>query len=133
MKAFFYQADIYCEDCGEELIADLGGRENCPALVDSNAWPDGAHDEGGGEADHPQHCGACGQFLDNPLTPDGENYVIDAFRDYIDRGAGRLSVLREWRDAYGWCWDHVTEVTVPLWEEDKPLTPAQSKRLLELN
>ncbi|MFN0317543.1 MAG: hypothetical protein ACKVQA_21165 [Burkholderiales bacterium] len=45
---------------------------------DSSEYPKGPYDEGGGEADSPQHCGGCREFLENPLTPDGMEYVRDA-------------------------------------------------------
>lgn len=134
MKAYVFQAALLCEDCGDEVKrhtpAPHGVDPTNPdeSLYDSGDWPKGPYGEGGGEADSPQHCDHCGEFLDNPLTSDGENYVIDAFREYVDTGRGNLEALQAWRDAYGWCWGHVEEVTIPLWEEDKPLTPAQQKR-----
>lgn len=132
MKAYVFQAALICEDCAS-LYKQQNTKpdhvdESDESSYDSDEWPKGPYGEGGGEADSPQHCDHCGKFLDNPLTGDGENYVIDAFREYVDTGRGNLEVLQAWRDAYGWCWDHVEEVTIPLWEEDKPLTPAQQER-----
>lgn len=134
MKAYVFQAALLCEDCGDEVKRQTRHRTALIRPTRTNrcmtpaTGPKGPYGEGGGEADSPQHCDHCGEFLDNPLTGDGENYVIDAFREYVDTGRGNLEVLQAWRDAYGWCWDHVEEVTIPLWEEDKPLTPAQQER-----
>jgi hypothetical protein len=47
---------------------------------DSDDLPKGPYADGGGEADTPQHCDGCGQFLGNPLTGDGLIYVEDALR-----------------------------------------------------
>jgi hypothetical protein len=47
---------------------------------DSDDLPKGPYSDGGGEADTPQHCDGCGQFLENPLTADGLIYVEDALR-----------------------------------------------------
>jgi hypothetical protein len=74
MKAYVFCADIYCEDCGKDMVADHK-REGTPDDGDSMKFPQGPFPEGGGEADTPQHCGGCGVFLGNPLTPDGVEYV----------------------------------------------------------
>lgn len=88
MKAYIYRAALYCQQCGEKLKANLDG-----ALADSGAtpgtqdgdserYPQGPYDNGGGEADCPQHCDACGVFLENPLTSDGDKYVREAAGEY---------------------------------------------------
>jgi hypothetical protein len=79
MRAYIYQADILCESCAREVMDDLRARglePTDPVLrEDSDTWPVGPFPNGGGESDAPQHCGACGIFLENPLTPEGEQYV----------------------------------------------------------
>jgi hypothetical protein len=50
---------------------------------DSDDLPKGPYAHGGGEADTPQHCDGCGQFLENPLTGDGLTYVEDALRRWL--------------------------------------------------
>ena len=128
MKAYVYQAALYCEDCGQRIA------EGLPYDEDSNNFPSGPWPEGGGEADCPQHCGTCGVFLDNPLTPDGETYVRDAFREFVETGRGSPDVLREWRDAYGWAWDDFTDITLPIIEEEGGgLKAAQWERLRSLD
>ena len=42
---------------------------------DPDDFPQECNQEGGGEADGPQHCGDCGVFLENALTTDGDTYV----------------------------------------------------------
>ena len=119
-KVYIYQADIYCEDCGQEIIdhkrsewralAATQAREVATDLetrfgidpdkwpkffdalersafrklaidssdessYDSGEFPKGPYDNGGGESDCPQHCGACHEFLENPLTSDGLEYA----------------------------------------------------------
>lgn len=81
--AYIYQADIYCEDCGNDLKAKFGPVK-FPS-EDSDEYPQGPFCDGGGEADCPQHCASCGMFLQNPLTPDGDNYVQEKAKDYENR------------------------------------------------
>ena len=95
MQVFIYNGDIYCLRCGNTIRALLPSPSNPDdeASYDSDDYPKGPYPDGGGEADCPQHCGcgeAClnaiklndgrkvGAFLENPLTTDGECYVIEA-------------------------------------------------------
>lgn len=94
MKAFIYRADIYCEGCGNAIKRDLD-TASLVTLEDSDHYPQGPYCNGGGEADCPQHCGACGVFLENPLTSDGVEYVREALTS-----DGDASILAEWRDFY---------------------------------
>jgi hypothetical protein len=89
MDAYMYQADLYCEECGEKIKADLKATCAVPenpsdeATFDSDDYPKGPFPDGGGESDCPQHCGGCGVFLENPLTSDGYNYVEEAIQEQI--------------------------------------------------
>lgn len=95
MDAYIYDADIYCYGCGEEIIKELraAGRYN---TGDSDDWPQGPMEDGGGESDSPQHCGSregcvneiqlywrkrpagkVSAFLENPLTSHGEEYLCE--------------------------------------------------------
>lgn len=136
-EVYIYQADIWCSECGEEIIDRLRAecREKAEKQVrevatdlesrfgidpdkwpkffdaleraafrklacdisdessyDSDEWPKGPYPDGGGEADTPQHCAGCHEFLENPLTSDGYEYVRENPRDEwdsfyeIDRG-----------------------------------------------
>lgn len=88
MEAYIYNADIYCEDCAETIKATLTG----PDTGDSDDYPQGPYPDGGGEADYPQHCGHCGEFLENSLTDNGANYVSEAV---ANNGAPEV-----WREFY---------------------------------
>jgi hypothetical protein len=99
MNAYIYCADIYCQQCGEQAKRALDGtgvKDN----GDSNRYPQGPYPDGGGEADTPQHCGDCLEFLENPLTGDGYNYVADRFDEYRERGRGSKPTLEVWAEFY---------------------------------
>lgn len=101
-SVYIYQADIYCSPCGEGIRRHLDMEGKTPefpdreSTYDSDSYPKGPYADGGGEADSPQHCGRCGVFLCNPLTPDGESYVLDKLAD----GTGNPDVLAEWAEFY---------------------------------
>ncbi len=115
MNAYVYCADLYCEECADEikqrilndvtarldpkidaailrLEKDLGIELSDrtferirgmaikaalpdPDMCDSGEYPCGPYADGGGESDTPSHCGGCQEFLENPLTADGYQYV----------------------------------------------------------
>jgi hypothetical protein len=70
---------------------------------DSDDLPKGPYGDSAGEADTPQHCDGCRQFLENPLTGDGLTYVEDAIREALTTkrltGATNEAVA-EWADFY---------------------------------
>lgn len=98
MNAYIYQADIFCADCGRSIRKRIKQEGKAPAdprdenTYDSDEYPKGPYQDGGGEADCPQHCGAgadclnamelggfkVGAWLENPLTADGVAYVRQA-------------------------------------------------------
>jgi len=102
MNAYIYQADIYCEECGALIRQELDEQGACPAdptdesTFDSDEYPKGPYADGGGEADCPQHCAACGVFLENSLTSEGVAYVKEAA---IDPFRGQAAA--EWLQFYG--------------------------------
>jgi hypothetical protein len=109
MDAFIYDAALYCPDCARKIKADLKKEGLDPRdyvdehEYDSSEWPKGPFAEGGGEADSPQHCDGCQVFLENPLTTDGEEYVVEAVRrDHEKRkhGAKANPVTGEWEAFY---------------------------------
>lgn len=104
MDAYIYKAALWCGPCViKTLVAEKkaapGAIDMTPAVAleqivsangfttendyDSDDLPKGPHTDGGGEADSPQHCNGCRQFLENPLTGDGIVYVEDSLRDCL--------------------------------------------------
>lgn len=115
MKAYTYQADVYCEDCGLDICRRLTAEDKAPAhpfdesTYDSDEFPKGPYEESECESDCPQHCGGgsdcvnalevdlgykVGAWLENPLTAAGVHYVVEAVRE----GTGCLAAF--WADVY---------------------------------
>ena len=93
---YAYNADIYCDDCGDEIRAELdaAGHED---EGDTDGYPQWFGDS---EADCPQHCGGCHVFLENSLTSDGYDYAKEAVADAIRRGDDDSVALTEWAPFY---------------------------------
>jgi hypothetical protein len=68
--------DMLPAEALEQIVSASGF--TCESDYDSDDVPKGPYADGGGEADTPQHCDGCGQFLENLLTGDGLIYVEDA-------------------------------------------------------
>lgn len=98
MQCFIYEADIYCETCGQAIRDALDKTGDRPtdwrdeSTHDSNEYPQGPFEAG--EADYPWHCGGCGLFLENPLTSEGIRYVAEAISEKHGLCTG------EWADFY---------------------------------
>jgi hypothetical protein len=80
VDVYIYAADIYCKSCGEQIRREIeqesdSSQQLLETGTDSEGYPQGPYQDGGGEADSPQHCGSCGTFLYNPLTGDGYAYL----------------------------------------------------------
>jgi|ETNvirnome_6_100_1030635.scaffolds.fasta_scaffold06265_5 hypothetical protein len=101
MEAYMYRAAFYCSDCAHEIgmvcHIEHHGR-NFSNLCDSECTPIGAYPDGGGEADTPQHCDTCREFLENPLTDDGREYVREAIEQINDWDTATVTI---WREFYG--------------------------------
>ena len=93
MDTYVYQAALWCEDCAKPIMAKLGQDPK----FGSDHYPQGPYSDGGREADTPQHCDACHAFLENPLTQDGYQYVLEQLTD----GRGNREVEALWLDFYG--------------------------------
>jgi len=91
---YAYHADMYCDDCGRK-IADDCDADGIEDEGDTEGYPQ--FDCSSGEADCPQHCANCGEFLENELTDDGREYVLEA----VTAGRGDPAVLAQWSDYYG--------------------------------
>lgn len=119
MDVFIYNADLYCEDCILEVCIENGALspaaremgwdkareqwEEANAVesesdYDSGEFPKGPYGDGGGESDSPQHCGGCGEFLENGLTSEGSERVMDAIVEHLSTGRGQCA--KEWADFY---------------------------------
>jgi hypothetical protein len=70
--------DMVPAEALEQIVAANGSTRE--GDYDSDDLPNGPYIDGGGEADTPQHCDGCRQFLESPLTGDGLIYVEDAIR-----------------------------------------------------
>lgn len=96
--SYAYDAALHCPDCT---------RERFPGITDGNAdeYRDGEGNaptpvySWGDEADCPQHCDECGEFLRNALTRDGIEYVRDAIAADRARG-GDSTALMVWAPYY---------------------------------
>lgn len=114
MNVFAYAAALYCEDCGNNIRADLTAQGKAPEdpndenTFDSDDFPKGPYSDGGGEADSPQHCDGCRAFLENPLTAEGYADVKERIERHIhDPKQGSADVLREWADFYDLAWPEI--------------------------
>ncbi len=96
MNACIYRAALYCDPCAHRLGVWLGGG----TCSDSGHCAQGPYADGGGEADSPQHCDACGVFLENPLTSEGREYTKDLIHWFEAAGSGNAVVVNEWRTFY---------------------------------
>jgi hypothetical protein len=100
MDAYVYQAALQCEDCASQKMhcleyvnITMGRQWPRPGWHDSTCYPQDPYPSGGGEADSPQHCDACGVFLENPLTGHGTHYVNEKLIEYARDGSGNKDVL----------------------------------------
>ena len=124
MDAYIYKAGLWCRLCViKALVAarkaapgaiDMSPAEALQQIVSANGFtresdygsddlPKGPYAQGGGEADTPQHCEGCRQFLGNPLTSDGMLWVEGAIRDYLTTRnpiAVTTDTVNEWADFY---------------------------------
>jgi hypothetical protein len=112
---YIYQADTYCDDCGDNIRGKLHAQGLAPEDImdhssyDSDDFPKDADVEYE-EADAPQHCAQCHKFLRNPLTSDGYSYVQEKLNESGITGLGELhesnAVLEDWGGWYGFrYWD----------------------------
>lgn len=101
MNAFVYQAALWCEPCGTKVAKRLVREGKAPANIedertyDSDKFPKGPYADGGGESDSPQHCDACGKFLENPLTSEGEAWLREAVAEKRN-----TAIVKKWKRFY---------------------------------
>lgn len=114
MDCYIYNADLYCEDCGRDIRKQLTKKGLAPANVDSETtydsdqFPTGPFDEGGGEADCPHHCASGESCLAPEVLPDGskigawlENDLTEAGVRYVQETIEEGGVVAEfWYRVY---------------------------------
>lgn len=91
---YVYCADVYCNDCAENIISDLddGDQED---TGDTDDYPQPVFYA---EADSPQHCAECREFLQNHLTTDGIDYLYE--RIITASVISIEAIPEEWRECY---------------------------------
>lgn len=103
--AYIYAADCYCPSCGERIQEqiDKAGALTDDQKEDSDNYPVAVVSDG--ETDTPQHCGEgencleaielsdgtkVGAILEGTLTEDGEQYVLEAWKENPNSGVVTL-------------------------------------------
>lgn len=92
---YAYNVAMYCDDCSYDIMEEL----NYDDSGDTDDYPQHVNND---EADCPQHCDGCGEFLGNSLTSDGADYVINAVRRDMEGGRFDSVACTVWRDYYSW-------------------------------
>lgn len=115
MNVYIYQADLYCEECGEDIKRRMRRWENPPGArseetFDSDEMPKGPNGSGGGESDSPCHCASredclnaitlsdgtkIGCWLENDLTQEGVRSLQESIRERPDN-----EVIQLWQEWY---------------------------------
>lgn len=97
---YIYCADIYCDTCGKAICDSIpnNGEFDDEYNYDSDEFPKYCGDD---EADSPQHCGDCGEFLENGLTADGVEYVRETVKRDIENGRLDSVAITIWLPHYG--------------------------------
>lgn len=130
--AYIYQADVWCDECGRAIIAELTAAGEAPedpgdeSSFDSGEFPK-YYDAENEESDCPENCadGKCGgdygTFLNNQLTAEGYKYLksmLDAhgetLPDYAKEWADAYSFTyykNEWATAHEWLDSHIDSLT----------------------
>lgn len=104
MGQYIFQADVYCEHCGDMLKHKLDAQGEAPEDMsdeysfDSDVYPKGPFYEQ--ESDGPEHCANCGKFLENPLTTEGYKYLNQMIAEHEEGGQGNDEVIEEWKEFY---------------------------------
>jgi len=132
---YIYQADTYCDNCGDNIRGKLHAQGKAPEDVmdhqsyDSDDFPKDADIERE-ESDTPQHCAQCQKFLYNPLTSAGYWHVQSALNELpaltsIDKlQLGGHSHLADWASWYNFrYWD--TEDCAGYFQDERKREPGR--------
>jgi hypothetical protein len=121
VQFYIYNADQYCEDCGQAIKDRLKAEGHAPAnpddehTYDSGEYPKGPYVPN--ESDGVDHCGSgddcvnaielsdgrkIGAWLENELTADGVSYVRQAIREALNSGQPNevVDLWAEWYEDY---------------------------------
>jgi hypothetical protein len=97
---FIYRDDVYCDECGEKIIAALDTR----GKIHSDNYPKGPYSisDSARSSDTPQHCVECHKYIGMKLTATGQTYACNVLCDYVTANRGPLdsdaNVLDEWAE-----------------------------------
>ena len=92
-----YDAALFCDECAADIIDDCKAR-GIEDSGDSNDYPQ--WDSSSGESDCPEHCYECHEFLENPLTSDGHEYLRAAIANDIATGRSDSVAVTIWAPYY---------------------------------
>ena len=95
--SYAYNAAMICDACANTAMAELDA-EGIEDEGDTDSYPQYANSS---EADSPQHCDHCGEFLENDLTGDGVEYVKGLIAQWHSNSRGDEEILRQWAEFYG--------------------------------
>lgn len=83
MDVYVYRAALLCEECGGKCKCKLTAEGKAPEnpkdehTFDSDNFPKGPYGSDSNESDSVQYCDHCGCFLENPLTKEGRDSLMD--------------------------------------------------------
>jgi hypothetical protein len=104
VSQYIYQADVYCQLCAKAIKDRLFEQGLAPidpsdeSSYDSDDYPKGPYFYQ--ESDSPEHCAACGEFLENPLTQAGYQYLNEMIQEHEQHGRGDKDVIETWKTFY---------------------------------
>lgn len=132
--AYIYQADVWCDKCGEHICAEITREGKAPEDIedkssyDSDEFPK-QYDPENEESDGPDNCasGNCagmtdgqnyGVFLRNQLTAEGYKYL----KTMLDGHGHTLpEFAKEWAESYGFEYHDNPWSDAHSWLDSKPI------------
>lgn len=93
MPYYINSDEAMCDNCFPIVYGSI---ENFLRVVGSQEgeWP--IYLSGDEEVDCPNHCVRCEDVVEDNLTTEGVNFVIEALADYVVREEGRPYILDQW-------------------------------------
>ena len=140
-EAYIYKADVWCGDCGREIMDRLDAQGMTPsdpgneATYDSDDYPK-LYLPQDSESDAPENCasgncapgGKYGKFLKNGLTRDGYRYL----KSMLDEIGPRLpKYAQEWARYYDFTYQGKGDGWVSSEMRENPAPHAKRKRFVE--